>query len=239
MFEIDERPDLSFRLVVPRTPVTAPDHVAVRLSEVVVHSNRAILRSTGSDRLDGPDPARRGPTRRPYQAATARFDRVRDGDRLPLDNFLLYEGPVSGFLDLAVWVARYDQREVDLAELLQRETGRDDVKAGAGDARRACGGRPHAAVAVAAVAAVAILVRTGATLLDAAVGKSIGVYRTSPLPHERFGQETLPAATRIPACCARRTCHPPSRSLGPEPRPRDPQREVPIHPNAGRIVRGM
>ena len=62
-------------------------------------------------------------------AATARFDRVRDGDRLPLDNFLLYEGPVSGFLDLAVWVARDDQREVDLAELLQRETGRDDVKA--------------------------------------------------------------------------------------------------------------
>ena len=128
-FEIDERPDLSFRLVVPRTPVTAPDHVAVRLSEVVVHSNRAILRSTVRidsmvlTRLAGGQPGR------PYQAATARFDRVRDGDRLPLDNFLLYEGPVSGFLDLAVWVARDDQREVDLAELLQRETGRDDVKA--------------------------------------------------------------------------------------------------------------
>jgi Caspase domain len=186
-FEIDERPDLSFRLVVPRTQAVAPDHVAVRLTEVVVHSNRAILRSTVRidsmvlTRLEAQSAAS------PYQAATVRFDRVRDGDRLPLDNFLIYEGPVSGFLDIAVWVARDDQREVDLAELLQRETGRDDVKAALATLMGLAVAAPQAAVAVAAVAAVATLVRTGAALLDAAVGKSIGVYRTSLLPHERFG----------------------------------------------------
>ena len=185
-FEIDERPDLSFRLVVPRAPVTAPDHVAVRLSEVVVHSNRAILSSTV--RIDSMVLTRlAGQPGTPYQAATARFDRVRDGDRLPLDSYLLYEGPVSGFLDLAVWVARDDQREVDLAELLQRETGRADVKAALATLAGLAVAAPQAAVAVAAVAAVATLVRTGAALLDAAVGKSIGVYRTSLLPHERFG----------------------------------------------------
>ena len=185
-FEIDERPDLSFRLVVPRAPVTAPDHVAVRLSEVIVHSNRAILSSRV--RIDSMVLTRlAGQVGAPYQAATARFDRVRDGDRLPLDNFLIYDGPVSGFLDLAVWVARDDQREVDLAELLQRETGRADVKAALATLVGLAVAAPQAAVAVAAVAAVATLVRTGAALLDAAVGKSIGVYRTSLLPHERFG----------------------------------------------------
>ena len=185
-FEIDERPDLSFRLVVPRAPVAAPDHVAVRLSEVVVHSNRAILSSTV--RIDSMVLTRlAGQAGAPYQAATARFDRVRDGDRLPLDNFLIYDGPVSGFLDLAVWVARDDQREVDLAELLQRETGRADVKAALATLVGLAVAAPQAAVAVASVAAVATLVRTGAALLDAAVGKSIGVYRTSLLPHERFG----------------------------------------------------
>jgi hypothetical protein len=185
-FEIDERPDLSFRLVVPRAAVTAPDHVAVRLSEVIVHSNRAILSSTV--RIDSMVLTRlAGQAGAPYQAATARFDRVRDGDRLPLDNFLIYDGPVSGFLDLAVWVARDDQREVDLAELLQRETGRADVKAALATLVGLAVAAPQAAVAVASVAAVATLVRTGAALLDAAVGKSIGVYRTSLLPHERFG----------------------------------------------------
>ena len=37
------------------------------------------------------------------------------------------------------------------------------------------------------MAAVATLVRTGARVLDHILGKSIGVYRTSLLPHENFG----------------------------------------------------
>jgi hypothetical protein len=46
---------------------------------------------------------------------------------------------------------------------------------------------PQAALVAGAVGAVAVLVRASAVLLDKATGKSIGVYRTSLLPHERFG----------------------------------------------------
>jgi hypothetical protein len=186
-FELDERPDPSFRVVVPRSAVAAPTRAAVRLSEVHVHSNRAWLRS--AVRVDAMvltrlDTEARGPA---FQAATARFDRVRDGDRLPLDNLLLYEGPVAGFLDLAVWVARDDQRGLDLADLLAHELGRDDVKSALTAFAGLAVAAPQAALGVAAIAAVATLVRTGAAVLDAAVGQSIGVYRTSLLPHEGFG----------------------------------------------------
>ncbi len=188
VFEIDNRPDPSFRWMTPRSSVSVPDRVAVRLSEVVVHSNRAILRSRV--RVDAmvitrtSGPAAVAP---PYQAATARFDRVQDGDRLPLDNLLLYEGPVFDFLDVAIWVARDEQAELDLADLFKREIGKEDVGTALATLAGLAVAAPQAAVAVAAVAAVATLVRTGAALLDKAVGKSIGVYRTSLLPCERFG----------------------------------------------------
>jgi hypothetical protein len=86
-----------------------------------------------------------------------------------------------------VWVARDDQRELDLAELLAQETGRGDVKAALAALAGLAVTAPQAAAGVAVVAAVATLVRTSAALLDKAVGKSIGVYRTSLLPHQRFG----------------------------------------------------
>jgi hypothetical protein len=184
-FELDDRPDPSFRLVVPRAAEALPTRIAVRLGEVVVHSNRALLSSTV--RVDAMVVTRSGPEADPYQAATARFDRVRDGDRLPLDNLLVYEGPVGGFVDLAVWVARDDRKGLDLAELLRQEMSTTDVKTAVAALVGLAVAAPHAAVAAASVAAVATLIRTGARLLDAAVGKGIGVYRTSLLPHERFG----------------------------------------------------
>jgi hypothetical protein len=195
-FEIDERPDPSFRLVVPRGPADLPKRVAVRLPEVVVHSNRALLKS--SVRLDALVITRlEEGAGTPYHAATARFNRIRDGDRLPLDNLLVYDGPVADFLDIAVWVARDDERGLDLAELFEREAGNQEVQAAVGSLLGLAVAAPHAAVAVASAAAVATLVRVGARLLDAAVDKSIGVYRTSLLPHERFGAGD--PATRHPA----------------------------------------
>ncbi|MGH9269796.1 MAG: hypothetical protein ACRDZ2_00820, partial [Ilumatobacteraceae bacterium] len=123
----------------------------------------------------------------PFRAETVFFDRVRDGDRLPFDHLLVYDGPVGRFLDLAVWVSKADQRELQLAELLHAELGDDDL---AGAVTRLAGlavAAPAAAAIAGSAAAVATLVRTGARLLDGIVGTSIGVYRTSRLPHERFG----------------------------------------------------
>ncbi len=184
-FEVDERPDPTFRLVVPRG-TQPPEHVSVRLADLVVHSNRALLAAkVRVDFLVVTAPVDGGAV--PFRAETVFFDRVRDGDRLPLDHLLVYDGPVSRFLDLAVWVSKADQREVHLAELLHAELD-DDAVAGAVTSLAGLAVAAPAAAAVAgSAAAVATLVRTGARLLDAITGTSIGVYRTSLLPHERFG----------------------------------------------------
>ncbi|WP_217134980.1 caspase family protein [Streptomyces sp. AC558_RSS880] len=181
-FEIDERPDESFRLVTPRGP-DMPGRVAVRLKELTVHSNRAFLRSqvridalvvtAASDEAGGP-----------YRAATLRFDRIKDGDRLPFDDVLVYEGPVNRFLDIAVWVARDDSPDVDLAEGMAAETGSEEVSTALTALAAA---EPTAAVVAGSAAAVAILIRMAARMIDQSRGTSIGVYRTTLLPHQRFG----------------------------------------------------
>lgn len=159
-FDVDERPDPSFRLVVPRGPV-APGRVAVRLKELTVHSNRSFLASRV--RVDAmvitAAPAEAGG---PYRANTMRFDRIRDGDRLPFDDVLLYEGPVARFLDIAVWVAKDDSRDLDLAELLAAESANEEVSAAATTLAALAVAEPTAALVAGSAAAVAMLVRTAA-----------------------------------------------------------------------------
>jgi hypothetical protein len=184
-FEIDERPDPSFRMVIPRAGGPVPRRVAVRLKEIVVHSNHALR--TAAVRIDSLLITRTTDGSEPHRPSTYRFSGVRDGDRLPMDNLLLYEGPVSGFLDLAIWVSRDDAKGLDLAELFEREATGEDVKRAMALLAGLALAAPQAALVAGTVGAVAVLVRAGAVLLDRATGKSIGVYRTSLLPHERFG----------------------------------------------------
>ena len=185
-FEIDARPDPTFQLIVPRSAIPPPHHVSVRLAELTVHSNRSILAS--KMRVDflvvtAPTEA----TMVPYQARSVFVDRVRSGDRLPYENLLIYDGPVDRFLDLAVWVSKADDREVGLAELLQTELNGREVAGAIATLAALAVAAPTAAVVAGSLAAVATLIRTGARLLSAFAGTSIGVYRTSLLPHERFG----------------------------------------------------
>jgi hypothetical protein len=118
---------------------------------------------------------------------TQRFPGIADGDLLPLENLLLYVGPVHEFLDIAIWVNRDDAKGASLAEMFASDLGKASVQS----ALTVIGGLVFAAPAVAAgvgaVVAVAELVRVGAHLVSAAVGKDIGLYRTSFLPNERFG----------------------------------------------------
>jgi hypothetical protein len=184
-FEIDQRPDPSFRLVVPRAVGPVPARVAVRLKEIVVHSNHALR--TALIRIDSLVVTRASDNGEPYRPSTHRFDGVRDGDRLPMDNLLLYEGPVSGFLDLAIWVSRDDTKGLDLADLLEKEATGADVKGAVELLSGLALAVPQAALVAGTVGAVAVLIRASAALLTKATGKSIGVYRTSLLPHERLG----------------------------------------------------
>src|SRR5262249_41953233 len=184
-FEIDDRPDLSFCLVVPRAAGPVPQRVAVRLKEAVVHSNHALR--TAVVRIDSLVLTRATHAGEPYRPSTHRFDGVRDGDRLPMDNLLLYEGPVSDFLDFAIWVSRDDTKGLELAELLRTEATGADVKGAVALLSGLALAAPQAALVAGTVGAVAVLIRASAALLAKATGKSIGVYRTSLLPHERLG----------------------------------------------------
>jgi Caspase domain len=183
-FQLDERPDPSFRLVVPRGRA-APRRIAVRLTELTVHSNRALLASRV--RVDTLVVTASGDGGEPCRATTARFDRGRDGDRLPVDDLLLYEGPAHRFLDLAVWVGRDESRDRDLAELFAAELSDREVAAATATLVGLAVAAPAAALVAGALAAVAVVVRTAARLLDTAGGSGIGVYRTALLPHEGFG----------------------------------------------------
>jgi Caspase domain len=184
-FEVDERPHRSMRLITPRSLAPTPEQVSVRLSDVTVLGNRSIFRSRV--RVDTLVITSAAADAQAIQAHTFFIDRVKDGDRLPMDNVRIFDGPVGRFLDIAVWVSKADQREAQLADLLAAELHSREVASALTTLAALAVAAPAAAVIAGSVAAVATLVRTGARLLSAYAGTSIGVYRTSLLPHERYG----------------------------------------------------
>ncbi|MBA2278540.1 MAG: hypothetical protein H0W06_12340 [Chloroflexia bacterium] len=184
-FEVDERPHPSMRLITPRAIGPTPEQVAVRLSDVTVLGNRSVFRSRV--RVDTMVITSSADEAQSIQTQTFVVDRVKDGDRLPMDNVRIFDGPVGRFLDIAVWVSKADQQEVQLADLLAAELNSQEVAAALTTMAALAVAAPAAAVIAGSVAAVATLVRTGARLLSAHAGTSIGVYRTSLLPHERYG----------------------------------------------------
>lgn len=185
-FEINGGADPTFRMVLPRGAANAPERVSVRLSELKVHSNRSILRA--KVRADFMViTASTDTSIAPYLAQSLFVDRIKDGDRLPFDNLLIYDGPVGRFLDIAVWVSKADEKELALADLLLGELKSNEVAGAITTLAALAVAAPPAAAIAGSVAAVATLVRTGARLLTEITGTSIGVYRTTLLPHERFG----------------------------------------------------
>jgi hypothetical protein len=118
---------------------------------------------------------------------TFRFPDVADGDLLPADNLLLYHGDVRDFLDIAIWANRDDEKGVDLTVLFEEAVNDETVQGALAVVGGLVVAAAPAAAAAAAVGAVATVVRVGASLISAAVGKEIGLYRTSFLPFEQFG----------------------------------------------------
>jgi len=190
-FAITELPTPSERAMVPRGPVDAPSRAAVRLIALKVRDNKALFRA--AVRLDALVLTSADDGQVVAQPFTFRFPGILDGDLLPMDNLQLYLGDVNDFLDLAIWVNRDDTKGVDLATLFEGVANDPGTKG----ALTVLGGlvlaAPQVALAVGAVAAVATVVRVGSQLVQAAVGKEIGLYRTSFLAFERFGVGRQPA----------------------------------------------
>lgn len=190
-FLIDERPSLSVRTAPRPRSADAPVTVAVRLDELVVHRNRA-LRSADV-RLDavvltgsgGPEPV--------YRTATARFSNVKDGDRLPMDNLLVYHGPAVDFLDIAVWVSRDRSGSLELSDLLKTELSGVELQDAITTLLGLTVAAPHSAIAAASIGAAGVIVNVAYRVLSRVVGDQVGLYRTSLLHHERFGVGRHPA----------------------------------------------
>ena len=189
-FEIDERPPPSVRLLTARG--ATPRTVAVRLGELVVHRNRALL--TADVRVDAVVLTGGGDPERPvFRAGTERFSNIKDGQRLPLDRMLVYHGPAVDYLDIAVWVSRDQAGSLALSDLLREQLGTQEVQAAGVQLATLMVAAPQAATAVAAAGAAAVVVNVAYTVLLKAVGSSIGLYRTSLLAHEDFGIGRHPA----------------------------------------------
>jgi hypothetical protein len=162
----------------------------VRLDSLTVHRNRAMFGAdVRVDALvltagDGDQPV--------YRAETARFSNIRDGDRLPLENMLVYHGPAVDYLDFAWWVSRDRTDSLSLSDMLQQRLTAQDFAAGLGQLAGLAVAAPQAMAAAAAVGAAAVVVNTAYALLSKAVGDSIGLYRTSFLADEDFGSGRQP-----------------------------------------------
>lgn len=183
-FLMDDRPAESAAYRRPRG-AAPPDAVSVQLGEIVVHSNKALLSTdirvdamvvTGGD---NPEAC--------YRAGTVRFPGIKDGDRLPLDNLLVFQGPVKGFVDLQVWVSRDDKNSLDLAELIKDETNSKEFKGAALALAGLAVAAPPAAAIVAGLSGATVVANSAYKILSAAVGKSVGLYRTSLLANQRYG----------------------------------------------------
>lgn len=192
-FLIDERPKQSTLFLAPKGLEDPPSQVAIRLKELIVHSNRAL----GSAEIRIDNMIVTGLTEEDsnsfYTVKTARFPKIKDGDRLPLDNMLVYHGPVTHFVDMAVWVSRDQKDSLALADMIKAEMNSNDFKLSATAIAALAVAAPQAALVVGAISGAATLIQIGTRLLLQAVGKSIGLYRTSHLAFEQFGVGRHPA----------------------------------------------
>jgi hypothetical protein len=159
--------------------------VAVRIAELIVHHNRAL--GSADIRVDAVVFTGGSGNQPVYRAETMRFGNVRDGERLPLDNMLIYHGPAVDFLDIAIWVSRDTTGSLALGALLEDKLTGPVVQAAGAQMAGLALTAPHAAAAVAVVGAGAVLVNTAYELLTGVVGASIGLYRTSLLAQEQYG----------------------------------------------------
>jgi Caspase domain len=165
------------------TVASPPRRIAVRLADLVIDDNHAwFATDVRIDALvltrgDAPAPG--------YLPQTIPFGRVTNGQRLPIENSLLFLGEVRDFVDICLWVSRNTANSPSLPQLLANQAQRPEVKDAFTALLTTAG--VVATPWVAAVAASAVLAGIAYEAILAAAGTTIGLFRTSFLAHEQFG----------------------------------------------------
>jgi len=161
----------------------APAAIAIRLTDLIVEHNRAMF--SADIRIDALICTRSGTPQGGHATWTQRFANIKDGQRVPLDNGLVFLGPVRDFVDITLFVSRDTAGSLELAKLFATRATSPDFQDAAGALLVAAG--VVAAPWVTAVGASAVLARMAYELVLGVAGTSIGLYRTSFLRRERFG----------------------------------------------------
>jgi len=186
-FLIDERPSRAALSHTPRSLRHTPSAVAIRLEELLVQRNRLWL---GTDiRVDTIvlTSALDTPRKPAYEARTERFPHIHSGESLPVDQMLLYLGPVVDYLDIAIWVSRDVPGSPGLGELLAQEMSGPELPQALAHLADGAGASPEVVTAAAALSLAAVVVNIGYKLLHGHIDEVIGLYRGSMLAHEGFG----------------------------------------------------
>lgn len=173
-----------------RPPQPSQRTVAIRLADLVVEDNRALGRA--DIRVDALICTRGASEAGSRVTWTQKYQRVRDGERLSLDNALLFHGSACDFVDICLWVSRDTEGSLELSRLFAERAASAELRDAAG-ALLIGAGASALVPWVTAVGASAVLARMAYELLLGVTGKSIGLYRTSFLAQERFGAGRHPA----------------------------------------------
>jgi hypothetical protein len=171
-----------------------PQAIAVRISDLIIERNHALF--AADIRVDALLCTRSNagtPT-----TWTQRFTGIKDGQRLPLDNGLLYLGPVRDFVDITLWVSRDSQDSLALATLFAERATSPAFKDAASALLLTAGAL--AAPWVAAVGASAVLSRMAYELILGATGnRSVCIA-----PHFWLANALASAACQHRGCIAHR-----------------------------------
>jgi hypothetical protein len=167
----------------------APAAIAIRLTDLIVENNRAMF--SADIRIDALVCTRAGGPGEGHATWTQKYENIKDGQRLPLENGLVFLGPVRDFVDITLFVSRDTAGSLELAKLLAARATSPDFRDAAGTLLVAAG--VAAAPWVTAVGASTVLARMAYELVVGVAGASIGLYRTSFLRRERFGVGRHPA----------------------------------------------
>jgi hypothetical protein len=161
---------------------TPPRRVAIRLDALDV-ADKAPW-SAGDVRVDALICTRPSEGEPGFWSQTRRRTRTGDGRHGPLDNALLYDGPVRDFLDIYLWVSSETTPGPDLSALLASRANDAAVKDALAALRASAGATSPW---ITAVGAGAVLARASYDAIRTASGSPIGLYRTSFLAEEQYG----------------------------------------------------
>lgn len=162
---------------------SASPQLAVRLLDVVVHDNRRLFGETAVriDALVVHGGLAEDGGAGFYAPGTFRFDRVADGDHLPIGQpgLLLFFGRPRYFLDVFLTVSRDREGSESLGTLLGKMASADEALAAQGELLAMATGAPNPELLASAMKAALSLGDAALMSLRAVTSGTIGLYRNS------------------------------------------------------------